>query len=452
MDDGLREWRDARLALQRVDGRTPAERDRDRVLYAPAFRRLAGVTQVVGIGETQLFHNRLTHSLKVAQVARRMAEYLARRDPAAADAAGGIDPDCVEVAALAHDLGHPPFGHVAEQKLQELLADAAFSGLDSFEGNAQSFRIITKLSVRTYLGDERGLNLTRATLRACSKYPWLQGDSPDEHKAKKWGAYRSESQELQFALDGAHSGGTSVEAQLMDWADDIAYAVHDLEDFFRVGRIPLDRIATQADASREFVSIATARLEGKGLDAALCRAAFDDVGGLRLSGLLPVEPYSGSLRDQALLQTLGSALISRYVNAVNLGEDGFLVIDRRLEHELAMLKQLTWHFVIDDPSLATAQRGQCAVIEGLFNELISAAGSAKRLSDRLRLPTQLREFLNLARNDRDTVGAVGGDDRLLIARAVVDYIASLTEHQAVSLYQRLTGATPVSALDAWIRL
>src|SRR5262245_59319850 len=178
------------------DQRDPFQLDRDRVLYSTAFRRLAGVTQVVSPSEGEVFHNRLTHTLKVAQIARRLAEMFLERDRKArtklADEWGGIEPEVVEAAALAHDLGHPPFGHVAEEELGHLVAAIVHSEKTSkdskakatppteedlkkcegYEGNAQSFRILTALSVRRP-GATCGLDLTRATLHATLKYPWV---------------------------------------------------------------------------------------------------------------------------------------------------------------------------------------------------------------------------------------------------------------------------------------
>jgi dGTPase len=164
------------------DSRTPSQHDRDRILYTDELRRLAGVTQVVGAVEGHIFHNRLTHTFEVAQIARRIAERLVRDQRELADAAGGIDPDVVEAAALAHDLGHPPFGHAAEEELKELAGNA-----DGFEGNPQSFRIVTRLAAHreSYVG----LDLTRATLNAILKYPWFRDDGPPE-KANKWGRTR----------------------------------------------------------------------------------------------------------------------------------------------------------------------------------------------------------------------------------------------------------------------
>lgn len=189
------------------DDRTPAQRDRDRILYSSSFRRLAEVTQVVSANSGYVFHNRLTHSLQVARVGRRLAEKLAKRHPTLA--AGIICPDVVEAACLAHDLGHPPFGHTAESRLNIL---AAHHG--GFEGNAQSFRIVTQLASRsdTY----GGLDLTAATLAAILKYPWLKGDNPA--KPRKWGAYESERDSFEFAIRLLpDKNERTIEAELMDW-------------------------------------------------------------------------------------------------------------------------------------------------------------------------------------------------------------------------------------------
>jgi dGTPase len=153
------------------DLRTRAQRDRDRLLYSSALRRLAEVTQVVSPGSGFVFHNRLTHTLQVAQVGRRLAERLTRLQPKEVAASEGLDPDVVEAACLAHDLGHPPFGHIAEEVLNE---EAKLAG--GFEGNAQSFRIVTKLAFRSQ--KYGGLDLSRASLAAILKYPWAMWGRP----------------------------------------------------------------------------------------------------------------------------------------------------------------------------------------------------------------------------------------------------------------------------------
>ena len=209
------------------DERNEFQIDRDRILYSLPFRRLAGVTQVVSPGEGEIFHNRLTHSLKVAQIARRFAETLPKRFPSIVEQWGGLDPEVVEAAALAHDLGHPPFGHIAEEELGLLVRKAqGGESADDFEGNAQSFRIVTELAVRRP-GSPAGLDLTRAVLNATLKYPWRHGENPK--KPKKYGAYFADEVSFKYAREGMQCPVEDVgcvrclEAQIMDWSDDIAY-------------------------------------------------------------------------------------------------------------------------------------------------------------------------------------------------------------------------------------
>jgi dGTPase len=217
--------RSGRLPLD--DVRTPFQTDRDRVLYSMPFRRLAGVTQFVSPGEGEIFHNRLTHSLKVAQIARRFAEHFRDRYPDIVAAWGGLDPEVAEAVALAHDLGHPPFGHIAEKELDRLIfaelsrangRDPAADPSEGYEGNAQSFRILTELAVRRPEG-RFGLDLTRATLNATLKYPWKWREHAT--KADKYGAYACDDAAFRFAREGtpAPGGGApfvrSLEAQII---------------------------------------------------------------------------------------------------------------------------------------------------------------------------------------------------------------------------------------------
>ena len=178
---------------------------------------MAEVTQVVSPTAGYVFHNRLTHSQQVAQVGRRLAEKLSRVYSAQLQQSEPIDPDVIESAGLAHDLGHPPFGHIAEDQLNELSKD-----IGGFEGNAQSFRIVTKLALHSI--NHRGLDLTRATLAATLKYPWFRGANED--KAHKWGAYKSEMRDFNFATALLPDAGVrTIEAELMDWAADVTYSV-----------------------------------------------------------------------------------------------------------------------------------------------------------------------------------------------------------------------------------
>jgi dGTPase len=407
--------------------RSEAERDHDRILYTSAFQRLAGITQIAAPDLGTGLHNRLTHTLKVAQVARRTAKQL-RLDTDGQETAAA--------AALAHDLGHPPFGHLAE----EVLNDAA-KGWGGFEGNAQSFRIVTFLAARG--SGYRGLNLTRRTLNAILKYPWTR-DETVEKKRRKWGAYKSESDHFDFARDGSDPDQRSLEAAIMDWSDDVTYAVHDLEDFFRVGLIPLQRLVDPGSQDRrEFVDSFFDDPRGRrtlrnkfaddGLNADDIAAAVEWVFGGAFAG---VEPYRGSKRDRAALRSGTSYLIGEFVEAISL-ENGKVAIDKAHRARVAVLKEIAWHYVVEDPSLATIQHGQRQIIRELHNIYLSALDDPDKgfrlfpLAQREDLPF-LTEY-----NDR--------------CRLVTDFVAGLTEEMAYELYHRLTGVTPGSILDAAAR-
>lgn len=408
-------------------------------MYTSAFRRLANVTQVVSGDDIHVFHNRLTHTLQVAQVARRIAELLVSKKP---KLARKLSPDVCESAALAHDLGHPPFGHLAEKALNEKAVSAGLR--DGFEGNAQSFRIVTQLATRDDGGTSFGLDLTRATLNALLKYPWFRGQNGQKSK-EKWGAYASESTEFRWAreLEPKDSTAQSLEAQIMDWADDVTYSVHDLEDFFRAGLIPLERLAASEEDRKAFCDEVFQRNAGK-LPASEIelRCTFDDLAGF-WSGF---EPYSGAYWQRKALKSVASTLIGGYVTQVSV-KDSYssldLDIDRRLKWEVFMLKQLTWHFVILNPALATQQHGQKVMINGLFDVYKEAIEDTDDRSLRL-FPRIYRDTLQLQRDKEPW-------NKAILIRTLVDMIASLTETQAIQLHQRLNGLSHGYALSPTLR-
>jgi dGTPase len=417
--------RSERAVSERKAGyRTPAQIDRDRLLYSTGFLRLAEVTQVVSPDRGYVFHNRLTHSLKVAQLARRLAEKLSQEQPAEAGALG-LDPDVAEAAALAHDMGHPPFGHIAEDELDRLTRNAGLE--DGFNGNAQSFRIACRLAtgdgVNTESQPMRGLNLTRATLDGILKYPWLYGENPDE--PKKWGAYKAERDIFAWVRSNSKRHQKCVEAELMDWADDITYAVHDLVDFYRAGQIPLDllqnndleRAAFFQSVFERRPNLASRRSELEGL--------FNEI-----AQYFPVgRPYDGSLTQRHALWQGTTVVITKWVNAIRLCDpsaDVVVSFEQNAKDEVLMMKELTWRYVILNNQLATLQHGQRRMIRVVFLTMLRAASNSKRWSV---FPLEYQEELECAQGKRCKV-----------IRSVSDFVASMTEKEITSLYRSLCGA------------
>ncbi|MFD1826439.1 MULTISPECIES: deoxyguanosinetriphosphate triphosphohydrolase [Mumia] len=396
--------------------RTPFERDRARIVHSAALRRLAAKTQVVGPGTDDFVRNRLTHSLEVAQVARELGRSL------------GCDPDVVDSAALAHDLGHPPFGHNGETALDDVAASCG-----GFEGNAQTLRILTRLEAKTFDvdGHSVGLNLTRATLDACTKYPWTRDAAPVPEGAhgdgsprviRKFGVYDDDLPVFSWVRDGAPGRRQCVEAQVMDLADDIAYCVHDVEDAvvsgtIELARIPYDREVIWATVREWYAADAT---DGA-LDAAYAR--------LTSMPFWPHGPYDGSRRSLGALKGLTSALVGRFVAAARdatreaFGERPFvrytadLVVPDDTRTEIAVLKAVAAYYVMRADARVTLLAEQRELVRGLV-EVVAGKGP---------------EVLD-APFAADFAEADSEPARL---RVVVDQIASLTDDSARAWGRRL---------------
>jgi dGTPase len=393
--------------------RTPFERDRARVVHAASFRRLAAKTQVVGPQSDDFVRNRLTHSLEVAQVARDLARAL------------GTEPDLVETAALAHDLGHPPFGHNGER----VLAEAA-AGCGGFEGNAQTLRLLTRLEAKTFGADGRsaGLNLTRATLDACTKYPWplADADTPTGLHAdgsakvvRKFGVYDDDGPVFDWVRAGTTGRRRCFEAQVMDLADDIAYSVHDVEDGVVAGRIDLSGLDVDAvsQTARDWYLPATSDND--------LRHALD---GVRSVASWPTTAYDATRVRQAALKNLTSDLIGRFCAAVQAATFESAA-GRPLRHE-------------GDVSVPTDTVVEMGVLKGI------AAHYVMQAEDRVRTLARQRELLaelvaalvktapvGLERSFADD-WAEASDDRARL-RVVIDQVASLTDASAVAWHRRL---------------
>ena len=398
--------------------RTPFERDRARLVHSAALRRLAAKTQVVGPQSDDFVRNRLTHTLEVAQVARDLAKTL------------GCDPDVVETAALAHDIGHPPFGHNGERVLAEL--SAACGG---FEGNAQTLRILTRLEAKSVdaAGRSVGLNLTRATLDASTKYPWPRTGATDPRgvhadgtasAVRKFGVYDDDLPVFTWMRAGAEPGRRCLEAQVMDLSDDVAYSVHDLEDAVVAGRIDLSWLR---DAGRRREVWGTVRdwYLPDASDAELDEA----LDALSATGAWPTAPYDGSRSAQAALKNLTSDLIGRFCTSVQhathekygtgplVRYDADLVVPRATGLEIGCLKGIAAHYVMRADDRVSVMVTQREVVADLVTALRDG-------------PPDLFEPAF-----RADLAEAGSDAARL--RVVVDQVASLTDASALAWHARL---------------
>ncbi|MER5193141.1 deoxyguanosinetriphosphate triphosphohydrolase [Streptomyces sp. NPDC002755] len=398
-------------------GRTAFQRDRARVLHSSALRRLSGKTQVVTPGtRTDAWdatpRTRLTHSLECAQVGRELG------------AALGCDPDLVEAACLSHDLGHPPFGHNGEQALNEFARDCG-----GFEGNAQSLRLLTRIEPKRFTAEGSvGLNLTRATLDAATKYPWPRGARPADPASPKFGVYEDDRPVFDWVRAAAPGTRTCFEAQVMDWADDVAYSVHDVEDGLHAGHI--DPNCLHAEPERqEIFRVAVGRYVPADTDPAALAAALDR---LQDQDWWP-HGYDGTAAAQARLKDATSQLIgrfclaaegatrARYGNGRLTRYEAELVVPEEARLECAVLKAVADRYVMQRAEQELLRADQRVVITELAEALTARAPDG--------LDPQFRALFDQAPDDRSR------------KRVVVDQIASLTDASARSLHSRLTERT-----------
>lgn len=504
-------------------GRSPARRDHDRVFYSAEFERLEEVTQIATLTSSSV-RNRLTHSYRVEQIAQSIASRLPSED---------IDVDVVATAALVHDMGHAPFGHTGEEALQRAVtcsihrksrrpntADRQrdisdmesdeFSPdrcdknqpcilMDGFEGNAQSFRILTLLGSNHPTTKEHGLDLTRRVLHASLKYPWLAREDPD--KLHKWGVYDLDMDAFMWVLGASDVSEVcgkrqqNLEASVMDLADDIAYAVHDLEDAYKLGLIPASELQNMRSSTFSKV-IAYIRGEstpgpsqvGDGDEEEAPGPLYDtpiskivkeweifvesehdpefvnDDGTRRYPHLHQLQAclnriasarYSGGLQSRNDLSAWRAYLISEFVNDVEVNNGHAEFASPFIASSIEFLKQVTWYFVIDDPDLSAIREGQERLVIACFENLF-ALSSAAYLQDAdgkhsawrtqplhrssKRLPERLNDYVLLTRMQLEAAPEPRCSPRQAVARAVVDYICSLTDDEVYSYSLQLDGA------------
>ena len=378
-------------------------------MHSSGLRRLSAKTQVVGPGSDEFVRNRLTHSLEVAQVGRELG------------AALGCDPDIVDAACLAHDLGHPPFGHNGEEALNEIC-----SAIGGFEGNAQTLRMLTRLEPKV-AGPDRGygLNLTRATLDEATKYQWPK--TPADHK---FGVYEDDLAVFEWLRQGAGHRRRCIEAQVMDLADDVAYSVHDVEDAVVSGRFD-PRLLQDAEETARIV----AQVRAWYLPEVPEHEIADGLERLR-RGPAWVTSFHGDYASLAALKDMTSQLIGRFSSSVEEATRAAASPDRPLTRygadlvvpagtavEIAVLKGLAAVYVMtveDRQPLYTLQRE-------LLMELVQV------LED--KAPKALdRPYAAAWQAAADDAGRL---------RAVIDQVASLTDARAVAWHHELV--SPVYA-------
>ena len=386
-------------------------RDRARVLHSSALRRLGAKTQVLSPSNGDFARTRLTHSLEVAQVGREMAQEL------------GIDPDVVDTACLAHDLGHPPFGHNGEAALNEWSKE--FGG---FEGNAQTLRLLSRIEPKVFDGNgkSRGLNLTRAVLDASCKYPWDRRSGQAEtggDYSVKFGYYQDDKDVFDFLRVGATPMRKCIEAEVMDFADDVAYSVHDFEDAIVSGFVNLAEInSTPSDTS---LLQKIAEWDGSDLNA----SDFESALARLRSNSYWLTSHSGAMKDQATLKNLTSALIGSFVRRTtdqtelaNASEhlvryQGALVVPNEVRAEIAVLKGIVSAYLMSDAKRQPYYQWQRAILTELADALLAANGK--------HLDTYCLSAWQEAKTD---------DQK---HRVVVDQVASLTDVSALSLHHEL---------------
>lgn len=387
-------------------------RDRARVLHSAALRRLADKTQVVGPRDGDTPRTRLTHSLEVGQIARSIGAGL------------GLDPDLCDMAGLTHDIGHPPYGHNGENALNEV-------ALNGFEGNAQTLRILTRLEPKVIVDDAHGqpqsygLNLTRAALDSACKYPWTK-TNPDGSTNRKYGAYDEDAHLLEWLREGHSDNRKCIEAQVMDWSDDIAYSVHDVEDGIISRRISLNVLW-------DLVELAQLAEKGAKAFGGTADELLEAADSLRnLSVINAIGDFDYSLRDYANLKKMTSELVGRYVGATigatseanaelissnTLGRmHGDLIVPKQAEAEVKLLKTIAVLYVMDEPAHLARQDRQRERIYRVYDYLVGGA------------PGSLDATFRLWWEQADTDATRD--------RAIIDQIASMTESRLERLARR----------------
>jgi dGTPase len=389
--------------LPKRHGRRAFARDKARVLHSAGLRRLSAKTQVMSAGADDFPRTRLTHTLEVAQIGRELGEAL------------GCDPDLVETACLVHDLGHPPFGHNGEEALHKASLD-----IGGFEGNAQTFRLLTRLESKTIRdGRSLGLNLTRATLDAATKYPWaFDGKNP------KFGFYEEDKEIFDWVRLEVKGRAKVFEAQVMDIADDIAYSVHDIED--AIYGQHFSPLALDSEPEFKEVVKVAAKEYAPEIDEDNLNKALNSL----IKQSWWVKSFTATQVDMAALKNMTSHLIGKFTEEIeqatksgNKAENftrynANLIVPLETKAQIAVLKAVVNLFVMQRKGAAENYAKEQDLI------LSIVIGLEK---NPLKLDPQFKHQFDNAASSKDA------------KRAVIDQVASLTDSSARRLAQEFVG-------------
>lgn len=430
--------------------RSEFRRDYGRIVHSASFRRLQGKTQLFPGIESDFFRNRLSHSIEVAQIARSIAQKANHSNDYFKN--NNIDLDLVELAALAHDLGHPPFGHNGESAL-----DAKMAEFGGFEGNAQTLRIVLRLEKKKLrqnapVGahscgvDERGidyrvgLNLTARAIASLLKYdekiPSTRHSGADLVK----GYYASDEAAIQEVKDRVSSKTVglgkfkTIECQIMDIADDIAYSTYDLEDAFKAGficpmRLLSSRISRFTAVARKVSEELNESITEDNVLEFLVELFADllpDATGSPLETATALYKASERVTSTGFARTaFSSALVGEFIRGVIFKVDkknpalSKAILKRKIKRKVAILKRLNYELLIKSPMLKVAEHRGFDIVQTIFDRISSS-------SDHQLLPDDFREIH--ARISDET-----GRNRV-----ICDFISGMTDRYAVEFYGRLT--------------
>jgi dGTPase len=444
MDEFLLQRRYKESPASARDHRHPTERDRDRILHSSAFRRLQGKTQVFGIGQADFYRTRLTHSVEAAQIARAIAHNLLIEQP---ELSRCLVPELAEAAALAHDLGHPPFGHAGEQTLdacmREVSHQAQIRGKKGlrFEGNAQTFHILVVAEPKSPAYP--GLNLTRATLAGVLKYPYEQDIGNDKFifssdlPAARWALQGGGSILKKAVMSGTRQPKTSITCQVLDWADDCAYSVHDVEDALQAQFLHPGDLENTRFARRVFV-----HYQRTWREEAVPNLRFDEVRerlvdlGKRIRP--PDQGDERAHRKSAMRDILNDLITSVSVQCCNsTGRSDFswrLLVPKEARVLSVLCKSVIWEAVITDPRVAAMSTKGREILRDLFQLLM---GEVLEKESSALFPRYYRPIIE----------ECFGRGQLEAARAVCNFLALLTDMDALRFHALLRGSKASSVFD-----